>query len=44
MVNAYQNMRRVMIENPSIKDLRTAAFYLAIMKIAESYGTLGIFP
>lgn len=44
MVNAYQNMRRVMIDKPGIKDLRTAAFYLAIMKIAESYGTLGIFP
>lgn len=44
MVNAYQNMRQVMRAKPAIKDLRTAAFYLAIMKIAESYGTLGIFP
>ncbi len=44
MINAYQTMRDAMREKPAITDLRTAAFYVAIKKIGESYGTLGIFP
>lgn len=44
MINAYQAIRQAMRDKPAIKDLRTAAFYLAIAKIGQSYGTLGIFP
>ena len=44
MINAYATMRDAMREKPAITDLRTAAFYVAIMKIGDSYGTLGIFP
>ena len=44
MINAYHDIRNAMRRKPDIKDLRTAAFYLAIAKIGESYGTLGIFP
>jgi glutamate dehydrogenase (NAD(P)+) len=44
MINAYHTMREAMREKPAITDLRTAAFYVAIKKIGESYGTMGIFP
>ncbi len=44
MITAYQDIRRVWKENPKVKDLRTAAFVVAITKIAESYKSLGIFP
>ena len=44
MVNAYSSIRDAMRRKPAIRDLRTAAFYLAIEKIGSSYGTLGIFP
>jgi len=44
MVDAYRGIREAMKKNPKIKDLRTAAFAVAIQKIAASYETLGIFP
>ncbi len=44
MINAYHGIRDAMRRKPAIRDLRTAAFYLAIEKIGTSYGTLGIFP
>jgi glutamate dehydrogenase (NAD(P)+) len=44
MVEAYREMREAMINNPNIHDLRTAAFYIAIRKIALSYEMMGIFP
>jgi glutamate dehydrogenase (NAD(P)+) len=39
---AFQDIRNVMKNNENIKDYRTAAFALAIMKIAQSYYDLGL--
>jgi glutamate dehydrogenase (NAD(P)+) len=44
MVAAYQEIRQVRQEQPAIPDLRTAAFIVAIRKIAQAYAELGIFP
>ncbi len=44
MINAYQSIRSVWKSDPRIKDLRTAAFIVAIDKVASSYTTLGIWP
>jgi glutamate dehydrogenase (NAD(P)+) len=44
MVTSYQRLRETWKVNPQIPDLRTAAFYDAIGKIAQSYMELGIFP
>ncbi|MGE3945522.1 MAG: Glu/Leu/Phe/Val dehydrogenase [Blastocatellales bacterium] len=44
MVVAYQRLRELWHSNPKITDLRIAAFYDAIEKIARSYMELGIFP
>ena len=44
MVEAYRQLRDARKENPSIPDYRTAAFVVAIRKIARSYETLGVFP
>lgn len=44
MAAAFHQIRRTQAANPKIPDLRTAAFALAIDKIAVSYGELGIFP
>ena len=44
MVTAYQQIREVYRQHPNIPDLRTAAFVLAINKIASDYMALGIFP
>ena len=43
MINAYDNIRNTMKEK-DIPDLRTAAFVVAIEKVAVSYSLLGIFP
>lgn len=43
MIEAYQNIRNAKKKH-KIPDLRTAAFYVSISKIAESYGSMGIFP
>ncbi len=44
MVESYRSLREFWKSNPQIPDLRTAAFYDAIRKIAQSYMELGIFP
>ena len=43
MVEAYQTIREAKKKH-KITDLRTAAFYVSIMKIADAYGSMGIFP
>lgn len=44
MINAYQQIREVRVQNSKITDLRTAAFVSAIGKISNDYLALGIFP
>lgn len=44
MIEAYRQIREVKLEIPAIPDYRTAAFVVAIRKIARSYESLGVFP
>lgn len=44
MINAYEQIRLVWKNKEGVKDLRTAAFVVAIDKVAVSYQNLGIFP
>jgi len=48
MINAYREIRNVFFnvggKHPGVPDMRTAAFIVAIQKVAHSYGSLGIFP
>ncbi|MBI3047648.1 MAG: Glu/Leu/Phe/Val dehydrogenase [Acidobacteria bacterium] len=44
MIAAYHQLRDTLRERPALGDLRTAAFYLAIEKVAHAYLELGIFP
>jgi glutamate dehydrogenase (NAD(P)+) len=44
MISAYHDVRNEFVNTPGIPDLRTAAFVVAIKKIALSYNTLGVFP
>ena len=44
MIQAYNEIRDTWKKNKKIPDLRTAAFVIAIDKIADSYLALGIFP
>jgi glutamate dehydrogenase (NAD(P)+) len=44
MIDAYREMRAVREREPRVKDLRTAAYCVAIRKVATSYTELGIFP
>jgi len=44
MVTAYHEIREVWKRDSKISDLRTAAFVVAIQKVARSYVELGIFP
>ncbi|MCZ6573341.1 MAG: Glu/Leu/Phe/Val dehydrogenase [Planctomycetota bacterium] len=44
MVEAYREVRAVYLRKRQIRDLRTAAFFVAIEKIATAYEKLGIFP
>jgi glutamate dehydrogenase (NAD(P)+) len=41
---AYQELREALHQRPQLGDLRTAAFFVAIEKIARAYLELGIFP
>ncbi len=43
MTLAYQALREALRARPELDDLRTAAFFVAIEKIARSYLELGIF-
>jgi len=44
MIGAYREIRDTLRRQPSMQDLRTAAFVTAINKIAGAYGELGVFP
>ena len=44
MVAAYREIKAVRGKHPTITDLRTAAFLVAIEKVGRSYLELGIFP
>jgi len=44
MIVAYQEIRETLRREPKMGDLRTAAFVLAINKVAVVYEELGIFP
>lgn len=41
---ALHEVREIMINNPDIHDMRTAAYVCAINKVGASYDQLGIFP
>lgn len=44
MINSYHTIRKQLKENPVCGNLRTAAFVVAINKIASDYLAMGIFP
>jgi len=44
MINAYNQIRDIMLMHKDVEDMRTAAFMNAIMKISSDYQNLGIFP
>jgi len=44
MITSYEEIREIWKRRKNIKDLRTAAFTLAIQKIGSDYISLGIFP
>ncbi|WP_158826259.1 Glu/Leu/Phe/Val family dehydrogenase [Mucilaginibacter lacusdianchii] len=44
MIRSYHEIRETFKTNPNIDTLRTAAFVLAINKIAVSYQNLGVWP
>ena len=44
MIVAYQEIREMLRRQPQMGDLRTAAFVMAINKVAIVYEELGIFP
>lgn len=44
MVDAYEEIREVLKQRPILSSLRTAAYIVAIDKIAASYQELGLFP
>ena len=44
MITAYDQIREVWKTVDGVDDLRTAAFVVAINKVAASYQNLGIFP
>jgi glutamate dehydrogenase (NAD(P)+) len=44
MISAFHQIRELWRRDPRIKDLRTAAFFNALTKVATTYLELGIFP
>ena len=44
MQNAYREIRGALFADPRLGDLRTAAYAVAIKKVARAYEELGIFP
>ncbi len=44
MINATREIMETWQENPDIPDMRTAAYVVAINKVATAYAELGIFP
>jgi glutamate dehydrogenase (NAD(P)+) len=44
MQNAYREIRERLLEDRRLDDLRTAAYAVAIRKVARAYEELGVFP
>ena len=44
MVVAYKEIRDALHRQRALLDLRTAAFFVAINKVARTYLELGVFP
>ena len=44
MVSAYHHVRNTMDTTEGIDDLRTAAFFVAIERVALAYREMGVFP
>lgn len=44
MISAYDDIRTVWKKRKNIKDLRTAAYVLALGKISDAYMAMGVFP
>ena len=44
MIGSYNEIRRILKKKKNVKDLRTAAFLVALNKISSDYLALGIFP
>ncbi|MEE9305760.1 MAG: hypothetical protein V3U77_05800 [bacterium] len=44
MVNAYEEIRHMLKRRRKLSSLRTAAYIVAIEKIATAYRALGLFP
>ena len=44
MQNAYREIRETLLADPRLADLRTAAYAVAIKKVARAYEELGVFP
>jgi glutamate dehydrogenase (NAD(P)+) len=44
MITATHEIMNTWNSNPKIPDMRTAAYVVAINKVATSYSELGIFP
>ena len=44
MISSVNEVMECWKANPSIPDMRTAAYVVAINKVATSYAELGIFP
>ena len=44
MITATHEIMNLWKSNPQIPDMRTAAYVVAINKVATSYAELGIFP
>ncbi len=44
MQNAYREIREALVSDDRLHDLRTAAFAVAIRKVARTYMELGVFP
>ncbi|MGH9749714.1 MAG: Glu/Leu/Phe/Val family dehydrogenase [Candidatus Polarisedimenticolia bacterium] len=44
MQNAYREIREAWLADPRLQDMRTAAFAVAIRKVARTYAELGVFP
>jgi glutamate dehydrogenase (NAD(P)+) len=44
MISSYHAIREELHNGKGVPDLRTAAFVVAIKKIAQSYNSLGVFP
>ena len=42
MIDGFQEVKKEFIENDKINDFRTAAFKVAIEKIAMSYDSIGL--